>query len=45
MDSLITRAEYGEFCKRKEIPIMIYVFEGGSIVYGGDTIAEEQKAQ
>jgi hypothetical protein len=24
---------------------MIYVFEGGSIVYDGDTITEEQKAQ
>ncbi len=24
---------------------MIYVFEGGSIVYDGNTISEEQKAQ
>jgi hypothetical protein len=24
---------------------MIYVFEGGSVVYDGDTITEEQKAQ
>jgi len=24
---------------------MIYVFEGGNVVYDGDTITEEQKAQ
>ncbi len=24
---------------------MIYVFEGGSVVYDGDTITEEQKAE